>query len=294
MGTAKRERQKANRSQKLANQAVQAKAEQRRKGAVGLVVVIVAVAAIVGLLLLTGNDKGDKKAKTTATTTAAAPVTTASATLAARKFTYGSTACPPTDGSAKRTLDFPAAPKNCLDAAKTYTATFDTTAGKVVVDLDSKNTPGTVNNFVFLARYKFYDNTKIFRANTGIDILQGGSPHTQDNSDPGPGYMLKDEGMFNADSTQGGYRYKPGDLVMARGAQRDGAGAQWFFVTGPKGSGLDAGQPIQNPGTYVVFGHVTEGLDIMQKILASSKVDTQGEGTPNPAVTVKSVTITEK
>lgn len=290
MGTAKRERQKANRSQKLATQAVQAKAEQRRKGAVGLAVVIVAVAAIVGLLLLTNNDKSDKKAKTGTTTTTAVPVTTASAALVARKFVFGDTACPPADGSAKRTIDFPAAPKNCLEAGKTYTATFDTTAGKIVVDLDATKTPGTANNFVFLARNKYYDGTKIFRANSGIDILQGGSPHSQDGSDVGPGYALKDEGKFNAGSTQGEYRYKTGDLVMARAQGPDSASAQFFFVTGPNGANLDS------QGTYVVFGHVTEGLDLLQKMVSTAKIADKStqDGTPNPAVTITNVTISQK
>lgn len=202
-------------------------------------------------------------------------------------FTYGTSPCPPTDGSATRTLTFASAPANCLIAGQTYTATFDTTAGKVVAALDTTNTPGTVNNFVFLARYHFYDNTNLFRANTAIDIIQGGSPHTQTNSDPGPGYALKDEGMFNADASVGGYKYRAGDLVMARAAGANSGGAQFFFVTGSNGSLLNS------QGTYVVFGHVTQGLEALQQIVSTAKVDSSGEGTPNPDVTVQSVTITQ-
>lgn len=290
MGTDKRARQKANRATKLQAQAVQEKQDTRRRSVIGFGVVVVALAVIVGLIYLSKGDSSDTASSTTTTTPAddSATPTTASAALTQKKFTFGTTACPPTDGSAKRTLTFSAPPKNCLEDGKSYSATFDTTAGKVEVDLDTKNTPGTANNFVFLSRFGYYDGTKLFRVSTGIDILQGGSPHTQTNADPGPGYSLLDEGKFSADASRGGFTYKPGDLVMARTSGPNGAGAQFFFVTGPKGSALDS------QGTYVVFGHVTEGLDTLAKIVATAKVDASGEGEPNPEVTVTKVTITQK
>lgn len=279
MGTPKRERQKSNRQQKLASQAVQDRQSQRKKRLVSFVVVIGAVIVIGGLLYLSSDKKSSDTAS--ATTTTQAPTTISK---------YGTTPCPPADGSAKRTLTFSSPPENCLTAGKSYTATFDTTAGKVVVDLDTTKTPATANNFVFLSNYHYYDDTKIFRANTGIDILQGGSPHTQDAADPGPGYSLQDEGAINADGTKGDYTYKPGDLVMARSSGPNSAGAQFFFVTGPKGSNLDA------QGIYVVFGHVTEGLETLQKMLSTAKITDEAnqDGTPDPPVTVNSVTITEK
>lgn len=291
MGTEKRERQKANRAARLQAEAAQEKQDSRRRGVIGFGVVVVAVAVIVGLIYLT---KDDSKSSTSASGTTlpvdeqtTAPPTSAPK-LAATEFTYGTTACPPAEGTDEPVLSFDDAPKNCLEAGKAYTATFDTTAGTIVVDLDVDNTPGTANNFVFLARNRYYDDTKLFRVNSGIDIIQGGSPHTQSSADPGPGYQLLDEGEFSADATRGGYTYAPGDLVMARTSQPNGAGAQFFFVTGPNGSGLDS------QGTYVVFGHVTEGLDILQKIVASADVDANGEGAPKPEVTVESVTITQK
>lgn len=285
MGTAKRERQKANRAQKVASQVVQEKQDQRKRTFVGLAIVVVAVVVIGGLLYASQGSKS-KKSATAATTTTVAPSTTV-APLKQATFTYGTTACPPTDGSAVRTLTFKAPPKKCLTDGKSYTATFDTSAGPVVVALDTTKTPGTANNFVFLASNKYYDGTTIFRANAGIDILQGGSPHTEDGSDPGPGYALQDEGKFNTDATKGNYTYAPGDLAMARSSGPNSASAQFFFITGPNGKNLDA------QGTYVVFGHVSQGLDILQKMVSTAKVtdaSTQ-DGTPNPAVTVKTVTI---
>ena len=104
------------------------------------------------------------------------------------------TACPPADGSGERKIDFNASFQNCLTAGKKYTATFDTTEGSVVVDLDTTKTPQTANNFVALARSHYYDGTTIFRTDVSIDIIQGGAPHTESPSDEGPGYTIKDEG----------------------------------------------------------------------------------------------------
>jgi len=196
----------------------------------------------------------------------------------------GPTPCPKADGSSPRTTSFAQAPPMCIDPAKTYTATFDTTAGKIVVALDTKRTPGTANNFVVLSRYHYYDKSSFDRIDTSIDIIQGGSPTTQSISDPGPGYTIKDEG--------GKFSYSAGDLVMARSSGPDSGAAQYFFVTGPKASNLDS------QGTYVTFGKVSQGLDVLQKVqgtyvpCAASDQSCLGGG-PNPAVIVNSVTITE-
>ena len=287
MGTTKRERQKANRAQKLASQVVQEKQDQRKRTFVGLGIVVVAVVVIGGLLYA---SQGTKSKKSATATTATVATSTSLPPIKSLKFVYGTTACPPTAGAAKPTLKFPAPPKDCLTPGKSYTAEFNTTAGTFAVSLDTAQTPGTTNNFVFLARNKYYDGNKIFRISPGIDILQSGSPHTQDASDPGPGYNLKDEGPMAADGSRGGYKYSTGDLVMARGSGPDGASAQFFLITGPKGSNLDT------TGNYVLFGHVSVGLDVLTKIQDSIKVTNQpftGDGEPNPMVTINSVTITE-
>ncbi len=287
MGTEKRERQKANRAAKREAEAVQEKQESRRRTVVGFAVAVAAVAVIVGLIYLGSDDSDSTASDTTSSTAPQTAPSTAAPDLSPTEFTYGTTACPPAEGTDEPVLDFDAAPENCLEPGKTYTATFETTAGTVVVELDTENTPGTANNFVFLARNRYYDGTELFRVNDQIDIIQGGSPHTQSTSDPGPGYQLLDEGEFSADATRGGYTYQPGDLVMARTPGPNGAGAQFFFVTGPGGANLDA------QGSYVVFGEVTEGLEILEQIVATTTVDDTGEGEPDPEVVVESVTITE-
>jgi cyclophilin family peptidyl-prolyl cis-trans isomerase len=189
--------------------------------------------------------------------------------------------CPPEDGAAERLTQFTEAPPMCLDDDATYEAVFETDAGDIRVALDTDDTPATVNNFVFLARWGYYDGTAMFRSNTGIDIIQGGAPHTQDNADPGPGYTIEDEG--------GPYGYQTGDLVMARTAAPDSAGAQYFFSTGPDT------QLLNDQGTYVVFGRVIEGLDVLETIMATH-VDTgasPGEGAPDPKPIVNTVRIVQ-
>ncbi len=187
-----------------------------------------------------------------------------------------SSSCPKKDGSSPRTIEFKKAPGNCINKSKTYTATFETSEGKVVVGLDTSKTPKTTNNFVTLARYHFYDNTQIFRTDTSIDILQGGAPKTNDGTDTSPGYTIKDEGS--------GFKYAEGDLAMGRIPNKaNSGGGQFFFGAGSRVSSLDT------EGTYVNFGKTREGLDVLKKILA---LDAGGK--PSKNVTVSTVTITER
>ncbi len=192
---------------------------------------------------------------------------------------YGVGVCAPVGGVAEAVLDFSGPPGVCIDFGVDYRAIFDTSAGVVVVDLDVAGTPGTVNSFVNLARFGYYDGTLIHRSDPSIGILQGGSPHTDDASDPGPGYRLWDEGS--------GFTYRPGLLAMARTTAPDSADAQWFFTV------TEAAALLDDQGIYVVFGEVVEGLDVLEAILAAH-VDEPGNdfgGAPDPPVTLDSVTI---
>ena len=191
-------------------------------------------------------------------------------------------ACPPADGSGPTVLDFDGPQPMCLDRSKQYTAVFDTTAGEMRIDLDTVNTPITANNFAVLARYHYYDDTLLFRTDPGIGIIQGGAPHTNSPSDPGPGYTIVDEGS--------GFTYEPGQIVMARTGAPNSASAQFFFAVNEKTAVLNS------QGTYVVFGQMDEqSLTVAEDILASH-VDQPGNrlgGAPEPQVIVKSVTIEE-
>src|ERR1700735_4788988 len=92
-------------------------------------------------------------------------------------------------------------PAMAIDAKKNYTATFDTSKGKIVVDLFPKDAPNTVNNFVFLAREKFYDGTKFHRVIADF-MVQGGDPTATGSG--GPGYKFADETRNNPRKHKGG------------------------------------------------------------------------------------------
>ena len=293
MGTEKRERQKQNRQQRLTELATQQKrAKVKKRGlqfGIGIPAVILALFLIVNVFA--GDDstptdddamREEIQALLGATTvpegaTDDAAASTIPATTVPGKTVSGDTPCPAADGSEARATKFEKAPPTCIDATKTYTAVFDTSEGEIEVLLDTAKTPKTVNNFVTLARYKYYDGTTIFRTDPSIDIIQGGGKTNTDS----PGYSILDEG--------GPFKYAEGDLVMARGSAPNSGGGQFFFVTGPNASLLD------QQGTYVTFGKVTKGLDVTKAIIALHKADDSGlGGAPSRTVTVNSVTITEK
>jgi len=285
VGTDKRERQKANRDRARQERIRKQQVSKVRKR--GLIFGLGIPAIVLALFAISWATGGDDVAAPAATTIAASDTTAAptdttgdtTTTVAGKTpaIVEGTTACPKTDGTQKRVDTFTDSMKKCIDTAKSYSATFNTSEGTVVVDLNAKTVPGTVNNFVSLSRYKYYDGTTIFRTDPSIDIIQGGGFSASDSI----GYTIKDEG--------GPFSYSEGDLVMARTGAPDSAGAQYFFVTGPKASALDS------QGTYVTFGKVSKGLDVLKKIIGLHEATSDGlGGKPSRTVTVKTITITEK
>ena len=277
MATQKRDRKRQGRQARQEYLQAQRRKAKLRKQAMAVVVV---VALVVGVSLLFSGGGGDGDPPPT-TVPGAIPK---AEPVASDKKISGDTPCPPADGSAEPTYSFEKAPPLCIDPAKTYVATMHTTEGDMDITLDTAKTPKTANNFVVLSRYHYYDRTSLFRTNTGIAIIQGGSPHTQFNDDPGTGYTIEDEGT--------GFKYTEGDVVMARSQGPNSASAQFFFAAGPETSQLDS------QGTYVTFGKVTAGIDVMKKILALHKDDptagSPGEGGPGKLVLINSIDITEK
>ena len=301
MSTQKRERQRENRRQRIAADEAAAKRynTRRRVKFIGIAAVVVAAAlAVLGFL-----QRGDSSD----VVTGPEPVSTDITDELAEDVgvpepgdgetdgeTAGETAaeCPAADGSSPRVIDFDGPQPICIDPEADYVAVFDTSEGEMRFELTASDTPLTVNNFVTLARWGYYDGTVLFRTDPSIDIIQGGSPHTNTAGDPGPGYTIPDEPSFDEDPESGRltgpYRYQPGQLVMARSAGRDSASAQFFLTTGPNTARLDS------QGTYVVFGRTDDaGLEVAQSIIGLH-VDTGSMGgAPSRDVTVHSVTIEE-
>jgi cyclophilin family peptidyl-prolyl cis-trans isomerase len=266
--------------------------KRRRRNTRTIPIAVIAVAVVVVAIVLTGTSGSSKKkaatasTATTTSTTATSPSTTtvtpptAPPVTGATKIT-GTTPCPAFNGSSPHVTSFAKAPPMCITKGAAYTATFDLNVGTVVVSLDTTKTPITANNFIVLSLYHYYNDTALFRTDPSIGIIQGGSPTTQSASDPGPGYTIPDEGK--------GYTYAPGDLVMARTSAPNSAGAQFFFCV------TSACSNLNSQGTYVVFGHVTSGLSVLQKILASSVTIPNSPlgGAPAKLTLVKQVTITK-
>lgn len=294
MGTEKRARQKANKAAKLAEQEA-AEAKARRSRAIRNVVLfgigIVVVAVLLSLVGCSSNtdDAKERPSSTTGSATSATggdePSDTGSATTtqSGDNATYGTGECPPEEGTDQPVLTFDDAPQRCIDLSATWTATFNTSLGSFTVELDTERTPVTTNNFVVLARSGYFDGTDLFRTEADTGIIQGGSPHTQSNTDEGPGYTIPDEGLpFTSED------YGPGTLAMARTAAPDSGSAQFFLLAGEGGRYLgDTDMLGPSAGTYVVFGRTTDGLDVLTAIAALD----DGTGVPSTPVTIESVDI---
>ncbi|MGE0877171.1 MAG: peptidylprolyl isomerase [Acidimicrobiia bacterium] len=179
--------------------------------------------------------------------------------------------CPAVDGSSPRRTQFPEPPPMCIDPAKRYTAEMVTSLGTLVISLDPVNAPLTVNNFVFLARYHYYDSIIFHRIIKGF-VCQGGDP--QGTGTGGPGYRFADE------LPKAG-RYEIGSLAMANAGPNTN-GSQFFIISGPSGVGL--------PPQYSLFGKVIKGLDV---VAAMESVPTGRGDRPVQDVVIQSVTITE-
>jgi cyclophilin family peptidyl-prolyl cis-trans isomerase len=177
---------------------------------------------------------------------------------------------PATDGSSPKTQRFDAAPPLVIDPAKRYTAEVVTTKGTMTIALDAVAAPKTVNNFVFLARWHYYDDIVFHRIIPGF-MLQGGDPEGSGRG--GPGYRFEDELPAPG-------RYEIGSLAMANAGPNTN-GSQFFIVSGPDGTSL--------PPSYSLFGKVVKGLEVV------SAIESVGSrsGKPSEPVTIESVTITE-
>jgi cyclophilin family peptidyl-prolyl cis-trans isomerase/tetratricopeptide (TPR) repeat protein len=148
---------------------------------------------------------------------------------------------------AQRNQMYSGPPAMIIDPTKSYQATIVTEKGNIVVELYADRAPNTVNNFVFLAREGFYDNTTFHRVIPGF-MAQGGDPTGTGTG--GPGYTFADE--FDPTLVHDG----PGVLSMANAGPNTN-GSQ-FFITYEATPWLD--------GKHSVFGRVIEGMDVLESL----------------------------
>jgi cyclophilin family peptidyl-prolyl cis-trans isomerase len=177
---------------------------------------------------------------------------------------------PAADGSSPQRRTFDGEPPMVIDATKRYTATMVTSKGTMTIALSPELAPRTVNNFVFLARYHYFDGIVFHRVIPGF-VLQGGDPTGTGTG--GPGYNFADELPAPG-------RYELGSLAMANAGPNTN-GSQFFVISGPDG--------VQLPPKYALFGKVVAGLDTVATIDAAGSPS----GKPKEKVTIESVTVVE-
>jgi peptidylprolyl isomerase len=159
----------------------------------------------------------------------------------------------------------------CIDSAKKYTATMTTSMGLLVIELHAATAPITVNNFVFLARYHYFDGIIFHRIIQGF-VCQGGDPTGSGRG--GPGYRFEDELPKPG-------QYKLGSVAMANAGPNTN-GSQFFLISGQSG--------MQLPPAYALFGQIVQGLDILDQM---EKVRTGPGDRPVTDLVIQSVTIVE-
>ena len=207
-----------------------------------------------------------------ATTTAVAALVAVPLIAGCGSSDSASTAADTAAADAGTAKSWSSPPKMTIDENASYTAALKTSEGDIQIALEPKRAPMTVNNFVFLAKQGFYDGTTFHRVIPDF-VIQGGDP--EGTGMGGPGYQFKDE-LPKAGE------YKVGSVAMANSGPNTN-GSQFFIIVGQQGAQL--------PPNYSLFGTVTQGQDVADKI---STMAAPGTEAPDPPVTIESVTISEK
>ncbi|MFG2822754.1 peptidylprolyl isomerase [Kitasatospora sp. NPDC048365] len=233
-----------------------AKQRKQRSAITGGVLALVVVAGVTAVATgaFSSDDKKDSGAQA-APTAAVTPVKGCSAPAAGQP-----------NGKQWQTE-----PAMSVDAKATYTATLDTSCGKITVQLDAAKAPHTVNSFAFLSGEQYFDHTKCHRLTTeGIYVLQCGDP--QGTGMGSPGYKFADENLTGA-------TYPAGTLAMANSGPGTN-GSQFFLVY----------KDTQLPPSYTPFGKITGGMDVLQNIAAGGVQGGGGDGAPVANVALNAVT----
>ena len=164
-------------------------------------------------------------------------------------------------------------PEMNIDLNKKYTAVMKTNMGDITVEFFTNDAPMTVNNFINLSKDGYYNDVIFHRVINGF-MIQGGDPSGTGHGEMGkyPGYKFDDE-LNNKQP------YEKGILAMANAGPNTN-GSQFFIMH------VDYPLPYQ----YTIFGKVTDGLDIVDKI---ASVETAEGDRPVSDVVIESIEIKE-
>ena len=267
---------------KLASQQArraQQAARRRRIAVISSAAVVVIVLVAVVALSTIGRGGSDAPAS-------AAPSDAASATSAAQPAAGGPGTCAyPADGSAAKQNTPP--PTEGVSSEGTVSVALATSAGPIGLTLNRAEAPCTVNSFVSLAGQGYFDGTGCHRLTTGegLKVLQCGDPTGTGTG--GPGYTIPDEApttLAAAPSGQGTVTYPRGTVAMAKTAQPNSGGSQFFLVY------ADSTLPPE----YTVFGTIDEaGLTTIDKVAAKGTDDanSSGDGKPKTPIEIQTATV---
>jgi cyclophilin family peptidyl-prolyl cis-trans isomerase len=245
MPSDKRSRQRAQRQEKVAHQERRRRRARRvRGGVIALVVAGIVVAVIVAV----SGGSSPKKSATSTTTTSSTTTTTAKAAVAPT--------CPPATaaGAPTRVISFTKEPPICIHRGVHYQATVKTDVGTFVISFLPTAQLRAVDNFVFLARYHFFDGIVFQRVIPGF-VVQGGDPTGTGRG--GPGYDWTGNAPPSSCSAAGNC-YAPYEVAYANSATPTSNESQFFII-------LPGGQRELSPD-YTLFGTVTSGRSVVARI----------------------------
>jgi cyclophilin family peptidyl-prolyl cis-trans isomerase len=285
VSTEKRQRQKAGRQARLAAEQKVAKRKQTLRRTITIVIV---AALVVGVSYLIFKP-GKKTTAATSTTATSSTTTTTTTTRPAPAGGSGNTSpsaittsadCPASFSATLNKPSYSAYPPMTIDTSKTYTATVTTDVGPFTVKLDAKAAPKAVNSFVYLANQHFFDCITFHRVIKSF-MDQTGDPTGTGNG--GPGYQFAEPGPKTASP-----QYPLGSVAMANSnnpgtTDPNTNGSQFFIV---------AGTGVSLAPDYTLFGKVTSGMDVVDKINAGGSAATDSQGTPVTLHRMVSVTVT--
>jgi peptidyl-prolyl cis-trans isomerase B (cyclophilin B) len=266
--TKEQERARARRRQeKLDARAAQREREAARNRQAVTVVVAVLVVVVAFVILATKLGGGNSPAASP--TPSGTPSTTASPVA-------GCTRAP----ERPTTIKTQGLPDKATAAGKTFTAVVTTNCGDITLQLDGAKAPQTVASFVALAKSSYFNDAPCHRLTTqGIYVLQCGDP--LGGTGTGPGYSY---GIENAPKDG---KYPKGSLAMARTSDPKSNADQFFIVY--KDTDLSS-----VPEGYSIFGTVTGGMDIVEKIAAAGVSGGATDGAPAAPISILKVAVTEK
>ena len=243
LAAAKLERQTARRADR-------ARAHRRRQQIGWTIAGLAGVVVIAAVLLWPSSDS--------------APVAEPAASQSASPAATADIGCGPAPTPPETPKAFDSAPKQAIEKGTDYTLTLTTNCGDIVIDTKPRKAPETVDSMLFLAENGYFDSTLCHRLTTeGIFVLQCGDPTATGSG--GPGYSVPDENLPQEEEAN----YPKGTVAMAN-AGPGTSGSQFFIVY----------EDTTLPASYTIWGTVTEGLDIVQRVAAAGVAGGGSDGAP--------------